>query len=328
MTTSLLDQSRNTTHTSQTMKACRVHQFGRPNVITLEDIPRPEPGEGEVLVKVHAAGVGPWDAWIRAGRSLLPQPLPLTLGSDVSGTVAALGQGVSRFSLSDAVFGVTNKRFTDGYAEYALASADMLAIKPEGLAHVDAASLPVVAVTAWQALFDHAHVGNGQTVLILGAAGNVGTYAVQFARAAGAYVIAGASTAAHAYLRSIGANDVIDIRLESFEDKTIPVDVVIDLVGGEVQARSLSTIKRGGTLVSAVSRPDLALAATHDVTAAFFFVDVTTDILDQIVAEVFSGRVVTQIGALLPLASARTAHEMLEGSRPRPRGKIVLRVVP
>ncbi|KQP80355.1 quinone oxidoreductase [Methylobacterium sp. Leaf117] len=310
------------------MKACRVHQFGRPNVITLEDIPRPEPGEGEVLVKVHAAGVGPWDAWIRAGRSLLPQPLPLTLGSDVSGTVAALGQGVSRFSLSDAVFGVTNKRFTDGYAEYALASADMLAIKPEGLAHVDAASLPVVAVTAWQALFDHAHVGNGQTVLILGAAGNVGTYAVQFARAAGAYVIAGASTAAHAYLRSIGANDVIDIRLESFEDKTIPVDVVIDLVGGEVQARSLSTIKRGGTLVSAVSRPDLALAATHDVTAVFFFVDVTTDILDQIAAEVFSGRVVTQIGALLPLASARTAHEMLEGSRPRPRGKIVLRVVP
>ncbi|KQP77540.1 quinone oxidoreductase [Methylobacterium sp. Leaf117] len=310
------------------MKACRVHQFGLPSVITLEDIPRPEPGEGEVLVKVHAAGVGPWDAWIRAGRSLLPQPLPLTLGSDVSGTVAALGQGVSRFTFSDAVFGVTNKRFTDGYAEYALASADMLAIKPKGLAHVDAASLPVVAVTAWQALFDHAHVGNGQTVLILGAAGNVGTFAVQFARAAGAYVIAGASTAEHAYLRSIGANDVIDIRSERFEDKTILVDVVMDLVGGEIQARSFSIIKPGGTLVSAVSRPDVALAATHGVTAAFFFVDVTTDILDQIAAEVFSGRVVTQIGALLPLASARTAHEMLEGSRPRPRGKIVLRVVP
>ncbi|MCJ2016460.1 NADP-dependent oxidoreductase [Methylobacterium sp. E-065] len=328
MTTSIFDQTHETRRTSHMMKACRVHRFGPPSVITLEDVPRLEPGEGEVLVKVHASGVGPWDAWIRAGRSLLPQPLPLTLGSDVSGTVAALGPSVSKFTPGDAVFGVTNKRFTDGYAEYALASAGMLAIKPDRLAHVDAASLPVVAVTAWQALFDHAHISNGRTVLIHGAAGNVGTYAVQFARAAGARVIAAASTADHAYLRSMGASDVVDARAEGFEDKMNPVDAVIDLVGGELQARSFSIIKPGGTLVSAVSRPDPTLAAAHNVTAKFFFVDVTTDLLGQIAAEVVAGRIVTQIGAILPLAGARTAHEILEGSHPRLRGKIVLRVVP
>ncbi|MGU3326661.1 NADP-dependent oxidoreductase [Methylobacterium mesophilicum] len=328
MTISVFAQAQETSHASHLMKACRVHKFGPPSVITLEDVPRPEPGEDEVLVKVHAAGVGPWDAWIRAGRSLLPQTLPLTLGSDVSGIVAALGLGVSKFSPGDAVFGVPNKRFTDGYAEYAIASAAMLAIKPDRLAHVDAASLPVVAVTAWQALFDQAHVSNGRTVLILGAAGNVGTYAVQFARAAGARVIAAASTADHAYLRSMGASDVVDARVGHFEDKIKSVDAVIDLAGGEIQARSFAIIKPGGTLVSAVSRPDPTLAAAHNVTAKFFFIDVTTDLLGRIAAEVVAGRIVTQIGAILPLAGARTAHEILEGSHPRLRGKIVLRVVP
>lgn len=328
MTTPVLSQSQTSGRPSQIMKACRVHQFGPPTVITLEDVPRPEPGEGEVLVQVHTAGVGPWDAWIRAGRSLLPQPLPLTLGSDLSGSVAALGVGVSGLAVGDAVFGVTNKRFTGAYAEYALASAAMLVKKPAALGHVDAASLPVVAVTAWQALFDHAGIDTGQTVLIHGAAGNVGTYAVQFARAAGARVIATASGADQSYLRSLGAEKVINARAERFEDKVHAVDAVIDLVGGEMQARSFPVLRPGGILVSAVSEPDDTLAVRHGVSAKFFFVDVTTDLLGRIAADVIAGRVVTQIGAVLPLAGARTAHAMLEGARSRPRGKIVLRVVP
>ena len=166
------------------MKAWRVHEFGPPEAMIFETVPRPDPGPGEVLVKVHAAGVGPWDGWIRSGKSALPQPLPLTLGSDLSGEVAALGSGISNMAVGDQVFGVTNTQFLGAYAEYAVASAAMLAKKPSSLSYVEAASVPVIAVTAWQGLFDQARLEAGQTVVIHGAAGNVGAYAVQLARRA------------------------------------------------------------------------------------------------------------------------------------------------
>src|SRR3954470_6620373 len=156
-----------------TMMAWRGHAFGPPTGMSLEGIPRPDPGEGEVLVRVHAAGVGPWDGWIRAGKSVLPQPLPLTLGSDLSGTVEAVGGGVTGFRPGDEIFGVTNASFTGAYAGYAVAEADMIAVKPARLGHVEAAAAPVVAVTALQMLFDHARVEAGQRVLVLGAAGSV-----------------------------------------------------------------------------------------------------------------------------------------------------------
>jgi NADPH:quinone reductase-like Zn-dependent oxidoreductase len=166
------------------MLAWRVHKFGPPQAMILEKVPRPDPGLGEVLVDVHAAGVGPWDGWIRTGKSALPQPLPLTLGSDLSGTVAAVGSDISELAIGDQVFGVTNTQFLGAYAEYAVASAGMLAKKPSSLSYTEAASVPVVAVTAWQGLFDHARLEAGQTVVIHGAAGNVGAYAVQLARRA------------------------------------------------------------------------------------------------------------------------------------------------
>ena len=146
-------------------KACRVHQFGGPEVIQFEAQAALKPGEGEVLVRVKAAGVGPWDGWIRAGKSALPQPLPLTLGSDLAGAVEAVGSNVALFARGDAVFGVTNPRFTGSYADYAIATAAMIARKPSSISDVDAASVPVVAVTAWQALFEQAAARRGQTVL-------------------------------------------------------------------------------------------------------------------------------------------------------------------
>ena len=147
-----------------TMFALRVAQFGGPEAIYAEQIPVPEPGEHEVLVKVFAAGVGPWDAWIRSGHSVLPQPLPLTPGSDISGVVVAIGKGVHGFAVGEAVYGVTNKRFTNGYAQYAACRADMLAPKPAALSYTDAASVPVIAVTAWQMLFECAGLKSGQRV--------------------------------------------------------------------------------------------------------------------------------------------------------------------
>jgi NADPH:quinone reductase-like Zn-dependent oxidoreductase len=310
--------------TLPTMKAVRVHAFGGPEAIAFEDIARPQPADGEVLVRVKAAGVGPWDGWIRSGHSALPQPLPLTLGSDLSGVVEAVGPNVTDFAAGEAVFGVTNSRFTGAYAEYALASAGMIAGKPVSLSDIEAASVPVIAVTAWQALFEQARVGSGQTVLIHGAAGNVGAYAVQFAKQAEARVIGTAGTADHDIVRGLGADAVIDYRTTWFEDLAHDLDAVIDLVGGQTQARSFAVLKPGGTLVSAVSKPDQALAEQYGVKAMFFLVEVTTMHLTRIAEMIDDGELNVNVGTVLPFDRARVAHEMLEGHRPHPRGKIVL----
>ena len=317
-----------TTLAADIMIAARVHAFGDVDVIVIEEIHRPVPGVGEVLVRVEASGVGPWDAWIRAGRSVLPQPLPLTLGSDITGIVEATGPDVAHFQIGDPVFGVTNSRFTGGYAEYAIASASMIARRPATLGAVAAASVPVVAVTAWQALFEQARVKSDDVVLIHGAAGAVGAYAVQFAKRAGALVIATASESDKGFVERLGADKIVDYRAERFEDVAIGVDVVIDLVGGETQERSFAALKAGGALVSAVSKPDQALADAHAVRAGFFLVEVTTTRLEEIATMIGEGTVHVDVGLTLPLSEARKAHEFLEGRSAKPRGKIVLAAKP
>jgi NADPH:quinone reductase-like Zn-dependent oxidoreductase len=308
------------------MKAWRVHEFGPPEKMIFETVPRPLPAAGEVLVKVHAAGVGPWDASIRAGKSSLPQPLPLTLGSDLAGEVATLGSGVSDIAVGDQVFGVTNTQFLGAYAEYALASAAMLAKKPSSLSYIEAASVPVVAVTAWQGLFDYARLEAGQMVVIHGAAGNVGAFAVQLARRARLRSVVTASTKDIDYVRGLGADKVVDYHTQRFEDQVRDADAVLDLVGGETQTRSFQILRRGGKLISTVSKPDQDLAKQHGVTAAFFLVDVTTDRLRKIAALIDRGELKTRIGAILPLADAREAHMILDGQRAQPQGKIILSV--
>jgi len=309
-----------------TMLAWRVHEFGSPGVMRLERVPRPEPHQGEVLVKVQAAGVGPWDDWIRAGKSALPQPLPLTLGSDLSGEIVATGPDVSAFAVGDQVYGVTNPRFIGAYAEYALAAAEMISNKPSSLTHVEAASVPVISVTAWQALFDHAQLKAGQTVVIHGAAGNVGAYAVQLAVDAGLKTIVTVGKDDIPYVRGLGAQVVIDYQTQRFEEEVSEADAVIDLVGGATQTRSFQVLRRGGKLVSAVSKPDQQLAERHGIEASFFLVNVTTQSLARIARLIEAGKLRTKVGAVLPLADAREAHLMLERLRPQPKGKIVLAV--
>ncbi|WP_407158335.1 NADP-dependent oxidoreductase [Bradyrhizobium sp. STM 3557] len=326
MTPSSIVPQANEERTHSTMMAWRVHEFGSPEVMKFERVPRPEPSPGEVLVKVAAAGVGPWDGWIRSGKSALPQPLPLTLGSDISGEIVAMGPGDTELRAGDEVFGVTNSRFIGAYAEYAVASAGMVSSKPTSLSHVEAASVPVIAVTAWQALFDHAQLEAGQTVVIHGAAGNVGSYAVQLAHLAGVQTIATVSTGDISVARNLGANTVIDYRTQRFEEEVRNADAVIDLVGGETQERSFEVLRRGGKLISAVSRPDQDLAKRYGVEAAFFLVNVTSQYLTKIARFIDDGKLRTKVGAVLPLADAREAHLMLERVRPQPKGKIVLDV--
>jgi NADPH:quinone reductase-like Zn-dependent oxidoreductase len=307
------------------MKAATIHEFGPPSGIGIEELPKPTPGPGEVLVRVGAAGVGPWDALIRAHESVVNVPLPIILGSDLSGVVEAVGPGVSQVWAGEEVYGVTNPEFIGAYSEYAIARAGMIARKPRNLSHVEAASVPVVAVTAWQMLFDYAQVRPGQRVLVQGGAGNVGTYAVQLASHAGLKVYATASREEARYVRSLGATSVIDYKSTRFEDVLSPVDVVLDTVGGNTRKRSFAVLKTGGILVSAVTGPMPSDPRANDVRAVFFLVEVTTERLDRISDLVNHGKLRPRVGTVLPLAKARTAHEMLAGA-PHEHGKIVLRV--
>ncbi|HET8666935.1 MAG TPA: NADP-dependent oxidoreductase [Terriglobales bacterium] len=306
------------------MKAARVLQFGPPNVIMNDDLPRPEPADGQLLVRVKAAGVGNWDALVREGK-LPNEHLPLVLGFELSGIVEAVGAGVSGFYTGEEVYGATNDQLTGGYAEYAVPSAGMMAKKPRTLNYIEAASTPIATVTAWQMLFDYAQVTAGQTVLIHGAAGNVGAYAVQLASQAGLHVTATASSADLDYVSRLGAERVVDYRSEKFEEAVSGLDVVLDTVGGDTQQRSLRVLKRGGILVSVVSPvPDTA-QERYGIRAAYFYVDVTTARLNKITELFDSGKLVTDVGTVLPLEKARVAHEMLGGAQHN-RGKIVLSV--
>jgi NADPH:quinone reductase-like Zn-dependent oxidoreductase len=306
------------------MKAARIHRFGPPDVIVVEEVPRPSPSAGEIVVRVAAAGVGPWDALIREGKSKVSPLPPLTLGSDLSGVVEVVGAGVKEFEVGDEVYGVTNAQFCGAQAEYALAFASMMAHKPSCLTHVEASSVPVVAVTAWQMLFEYAYVVAGQTVLILGAAGNVGAYAVQFAARAGLHVIALAGSQDLEFVRGLGAETVLDHRAVKFEEVVPRIDVVIDTVGGDTVERSVRTLKPGGIVVSVVSTGPVP--EHNDVRAVFFYVEVSTARLRSLTELIDRAKLSPHVGSVLPLRDARVAHQMLGGAVPYKRGKIVLEV--
>jgi NADPH:quinone reductase-like Zn-dependent oxidoreductase len=307
------------------MKAIRILKFGPTDVMLSTDVERPTPGAGQVLVRIKAAGVGPWDALVREGKSGLPQKLPLTPGSDLAGTVEAIGTGVTGLSVGEAIYGMTDESFTGAYAEFALASANMLARKPGSLSFIEAAGVPVVAVTAWQMLFEYARINAGQTVLINGGAGNVGGYAVQMARDAGVNVIATAGTEDLDFVKSLGAQTVVDYQKEQLENSISPVDVVIDTVGGESRERSQRVLKPGGILVTVVTPPPVKTGLIGGVRVEFFFVEVTTARLNAISQLLDSGKLKAHTGTVLPLDEVRLAHQMLAGAAHAP-GKIVLKV--
>ena len=305
------------------MKAVRIHSFGPPEVVVVEEIPKPSPGKGEVLVRVAAAGVAPWDAIIREGKSKVsPQP-PLTLGSDLAGSIKALGPDVSQFVMGDEVYGVTNPQFCGAQAEFAVALARMIAPKPPHLNHLEAASAPVVAVGAWQMLFEYAQAKSGDKILITGAAGNVGAYAVEMALDAGMRVIAIARSTDQEMLRALGVETILDSSAPGFEFSLPQVDAVLDTVGGDTVQRCAGAVKAGGRLVSLVSAQ---LPQRAGIQSMFFYADVTSERL-RAVSDLFETRKISpQVGSVLPLEDARKAHEMLAGA-PHKKGKIVLQLL-
>ncbi|MFB7152217.1 NADP-dependent oxidoreductase, partial [Streptomyces virginiae] len=255
------------------MRAIVVKEWGGPENLVEREIERPEPGLGEVLVRVHAAGVNPVDWKTRASGALIAWGETPIVGWDVSGTVEAVGPGVTLYAPGDEVYGMPHfPRQAGGYAEYVVAPARHFARKPASLDHVQAAALPLAALTAWQALVDTAGVTAGQRVLVHAAAGGVGHLAVQIAKARGAYVIGTASAAKHDVLRELGADELIDYRSVDFAEAVADVDVVLDALGGDTAERSLKVLKPGGHLVS-LPGPDSVPAGADGVNASWVLVD-------------------------------------------------------
>lgn len=308
------------------MKAVRIHGYGGPEVLVYEDAPMPEVGPGEVLVRIHATSVNPFDTALRAGylAEYFTPTFPLILGTDVAGKVEDLGPGVENFAVGDNVY-ARGGVFRDGAnAEFATLSADDVAFMPSSTEFKTAAALPHVSLTAWQALFELGGLSAGQTVLVHGAGGGVGHIAVQLAQWRGAKVIGTASENLD-FVRQLGVDQAVDYVSTRFEELASDVDVVLDTVGGDTQARSWKTLRPGGILISIVQPPSAETAAEHGVRSAF----VTSappigKTLTELAGLVDSGVVTPEVSTVLPLSEIRQAHQQIE--RRHTRGKIVLEV--
>lgn len=304
------------------MRAIQVHQYGHADQMMLEDVPQPKVSKGQVLVKVHDAGVNPLDWKIREGymKSVIPLSFPYTMGQDFSGEVVEIGEGVEGYSEGDHVFG-----FAQGsYAEYALAT-------PEGLAHIApsvddaaAAAIPTAGLTAWQIVTDIAKVSKNQTILIHGAGGGVGSFAMQFAKRAGARVIAVASKDDFPYLEGLGADQLIDYKSERFEEKVKNVDTIIDVVGGDTLARSYQAVKKNGLIITTVGAADEDKAKEYNVRFVRFVVHSDHDELERLGHMLEEGSVKPRVSKIMSLSEANKADDLSQTGHPH--GKIVLRI--
>lgn len=303
------------------MKAIRIHEFGGPDVLKYEDVPEPQPGPGEIRIRVIAAGVNPVDWKARQGGMKLP--LPMIMGLDVAGVVDTVGSGVDAFRPGDRVFAKVSLG-QGGYAEYTVTNASQAALMPRSIGFVESAAIPTAGLTAWQSLFDIAGLDNGQSVLIHGAAGGVGSFAVQFAKWKGAHVIGTASAGNAQFLKSIGADEVIDYKTQRFEDVVHNVDVVLDTIGGDTFERSWGVLKPGGFLVTTVANVPEGAAEAHGVRAERIASQADGHELAEIAAIIDERSIKPVVTTVLPLAGARRAQEMSESRHTR--GKIVLRV--
>src|ERR1700746_559553 len=289
------------------MKAIRIHNYGGPEVLHYEDAPRPKPKAGEVLVRVHAAGVNPIDWKVREGemKDFWPHKFPLILGWDLSGVVEELGKGVSRTKIGDDVYALPDPTRDGAYAAYIVVRESELALKPKALHHIRAAAVPLAALTAWQALFDTAQLQPGQQVLIHAGSGGVGHFAVQLAKWQGAYVFATASTKNQNLLRELGVDEPIDYTQQRFENVRRNIDIVLDTIGGETQKRSWSVLKKGGVLVSLVQPPSEEKAKELGVRAALLGAQPNGAQLAEIAKIIDSGKLAPVIDRILPLREGR-----------------------
>ena len=308
------------------MKAVRIHQYGGIDSLCYEEAPRPTPGPDEVLIRVFASSVNPFDCAVRAGYmgSYFNYTLPLILGTDVSGVIEEVGANVTELAPGDEVYTRAGVWRDGSYAEYVVAAAADVASKPKTVDHFHAAALPHVTLTAWQALVEIANVAPGQKVLVHAAAGGVGHVAVQLSKIRGATTIGTASVNIDT-LKELEVDETIDYSSTEFENEVKEVDVVLDLIGGDTQQRSWAVLRPGGILIGTVQPPSEEMAAAHGVRQNF----VSTappikTVLTEVAHLVDTGQLKPIVSAILPLSEIQKAHEMVEGKHVH--GKVVLAV--
>lgn len=315
------------------MRAIVIDKFGGAENLKLREVENPIAGEGEILIQVSHAGVNPVDWKIREGylSSLFRHRFPLILGWDVAGYVAAIGPGVNSFQVGDRVFAYGRKPCVHAgtYAELVTIPAAMVAHTPVGVSEAQAAAVPLAALTAWQGIYDFAGLEAKQTILIHAGAGGVGSFAIQLAKLRGAKVVTTATKSKNSYVSNLGADLVIDYSKENFFEKTKKwcpegVDVVFDSVGGETLKKSFDVVKRGGTLVSIVETPDLALAENSGIRSGFIFVEPNDQQLQKIGELIASKKIKLPEITIMPLEQAAEAH--LKSQTQRTLGKIVLKI--
>jgi NADPH:quinone reductase-like Zn-dependent oxidoreductase len=309
------------------MKAIRIRAFGGPEVLKMEETAKPAPAADEVLVKVYATSINPIDWKIREGMSKekFPTTFPLTLGWDLAGVVEETGCDVNNFKPGDAVYGRPDPTRNGTYAEYIVVKANQISLKPESLDFMEAAAVPLAGLTAWQGLCDHGHLQSGQKVLIHAASGGVGSFAVQFAKWRGAYVIGTTSTANIDFVKELGADEVIDYKTTHFEEILKDIDLVLDTRGGDTQRLSLQVLKNGGRLVTTVKVENEEAAAAKNIEMKGYTAQSYPDQLKKIAQLIDDGKVKPVIAAIMPWAAAAEAQRLSKEGHVR--GKIVLKVV-
>jgi len=305
------------------MKAVVAHEYGAPEVLKFEEVPRQEPNEDEALVRVIAS-VNPADPLTLSGKYAreFGTHLPLIPGYDIAGVVEKTGANVAKLKVGDAVYGYPT--FGGGWAEYITVKEWEVAAKPKSLNFVESAAAPMGALTSWQALVDVAKLQPGQTVLIHGGSGGVGSFAIQIAKARGARVIATASTANQDLLKQLGADVAVDYTKTKFEDVAKDVDAVLDLVGKETLARSYGVVKKGGIVMSLVARPDPAEIKKRGIRGAGISVHPDAEDLAEIAQLIDAGKIKPIVTQVLPLSEAIAAQQ--QSATHHTRGKVVLRI--
>jgi NADPH:quinone reductase-like Zn-dependent oxidoreductase len=311
------------------MKAAQIRSYGGPEVVEINhDAPAPVLVAGKVLIQIHAAGVNPVDWKIRQGffQNMIPLTFPAILGGDFSGIVLEVGDGVTSVKKGDEVYGQASVLAggSGSFAEIAIGEAGMLAPKPSPLTSVEAAALPLAGVSAWQALMEHMHLSTGQKILIHGGAGGIGSIAIQIAKHVGATVATTVSADDVAFVKTLGADRIIDYKTERFEELAGDYDAVFDLVGGETLTRSFPVLKKGGIIVSMLDQPDPKLVERYDIRAVRQGSRVTTERLQGLTKLVEQGAVTIKVDRVFPLEEAAKALAYLEQGHPR--GKVVVEV--
>ena len=308
------------------MKSILLTQYGPSNHLITGEAPVPSLGNGEILVKVYAAGVNPLDWKIRAGHlsGMLPFQLPIILGCDIAGVVAKIGADVGNFRVGDAVYGMQNLEKQGAYAEFAAINEQDVALKPNSLSFVEAASIPMAALTSWQSLIDQGKVRSGERVLIHGGAGGVGSFAIQLAKALGAYVATTVSDKNAEFLKGLGADIAIDYQRQDFSTLLTDYDLVLDTLGGDVLSRSFDVLRTGGTLISLVESPNEELARAKKIHTIQMLVNPSGRQLAEIGEYYAEGKIKPVVTHVLPLEKAAEAHDLSESKHTR--GKIVLEV--